>query len=78
MDTERDELSELQSDVSATADSVAADAARLATIEAAKAALPLDDPELAVLADEAERLTLNMARKAKVEAALIHEAQSRA
>ena len=44
MDTERDELSDLASDIKVTAQDVAADAARIAEIEATKATLPVTDP----------------------------------
>lgn len=75
MDTKRDELSALASDIRVTAEDVAADAARVAVIEKAKAALPVTDPRLPVLAKEAEVLTAKMARAARVETALVSEAQ---
>jgi hypothetical protein len=75
MDTERDGLTELESDIRATADSVAADAARLQAIEEAKAALPVGDPRLAELSLEAETLGAKVARKTRVESALVREAQ---
>jgi len=75
MDTERDGLTELESDIRATADSVAADAERLQAIEETKASLSVGDPRLAELSLEAETLTAKMARKARVESALVREAQ---
>ena len=54
-------------DLRATADDLAADATRLRDIERRKAAMSPDDPDLAALAAEAERLTEAMASKASVQ-----------
>ena len=76
MDTERDELSDLASDIKVTAQDVAADAARIAEIEATKATLPVSDPRLPELAKESEALATKVALTTKVESALVREAQA--
>ena len=77
MDSERDELSDLASDIRVTAQDVAADAARVAEIERTKAALPVTDPRLPELAKESEALAEKIALTTKVETALVREAQPR-
>jgi hypothetical protein len=61
-------------DVRATADDLAADADRLKAIEQRKATLDADDPTLVELSDEAERLTEDMAAKARIQSQLVDEA----
>ena len=61
-------------DLRATADDLAADADRLKQIEQKKAALEHGDPELVELSDEAERLTEDMAAKAKIQSQLAEDA----
>ena len=75
MDTERNQLSEIASDLKATAEDVAADATRVAEIETKKASLPVTDPRLPALAKESEELAARMAQTTKVETALVREAQ---
>jgi hypothetical protein len=75
MDTERNELSDLASDIKVTAADVAADAARVAEIEKTKAGLPANDPRLPELAKESEELAARMALTTKVETALVGKAQ---
>jgi hypothetical protein len=75
MDSERDELSDLASDIRVTAQDVAADAARIAEIEATKASLPVTDPRLPELAVESQALAAKVALTTKVETALVREAQ---
>ena len=60
-------------DLRATADDLAADADRLKAIEKQKSALERGDPDLVELADEAERLTEDMAAKAKIQSQLAEE-----
>ena len=74
MDTERDQLSEVASDLKATAEDVAADATRVAEIETKKASLAITDPQLPALAKESEELVAKMAQTTKVETALVREA----
>jgi hypothetical protein len=76
MGTERDELSDLASDIKVTAQDVAADAARIAEIETTKATLPVTDPRLPELAKESESLATKVALTTKVESALVREAQT--
>jgi uncharacterized protein YhaN len=75
VDPER-ELTELESDLKATSEDIAADAARVKAIEEEKARLSLGDPRLAPLAAESEALTERMNRKAKVESALVEESEA--
>jgi hypothetical protein len=75
MDTERNQLSEVASDLKVTADDVAADATRVAEIEKIKAKLPVTDPRLPELAKESEELAARMALTTKIETALVREAQ---
>ena len=63
-------------DLRATADDLAADAERLKAIERTKAGLAVGDPALTELSAEAERLTEDMAAKAKVQSELADEASS--
>ena len=75
MDSERDGLSDLASDIRATAENLVVDANRVAVIEQAKATLPVTDERLPALAEESEKLTARMAQAAKMETALVREAQ---
>lgn len=76
MGIERDRLTELHEDLRSTAEDLAADAARVRQIETEKAGLHPTDPKVAKLAEESEELTAQMADKAKIQSALIEEAQS--
>ena len=69
-------VSDLDDDVRATAESIAADAERLKQIERAKALLSADDPRVAELAREAELLLDEMASKATEQSLLVDEAGS--
>lgn len=60
-------MSERGDDVRVTAEQLAADADRLQAIEAAKVALPDDDPRVVALSEEALALTEAMAETAKVQ-----------
>jgi hypothetical protein len=75
MDTESDRLTDLHDDLKATADDLAADAERVQQIEGEKSDLPIDHPKTAKLAEETDALIEGMTEKAKVQNALIEEAQ---
>jgi len=78
MGREHEPLSDIQEDLKATAEDIAADAERVRAIEATKAELPADDPRAADLAQQSESLIEKMARKARIETALIDEAAGEA
>jgi hypothetical protein len=67
-------VSELEDDVRATAESIAADAERLKQVEQAKTELPISNPALRDLAAEAEQLVEVISEKAGVQSALVDEA----
>jgi hypothetical protein len=75
MDTERDQLNDLESDIKATGEDLVDDALEVVKIEKAKVALPADDPARTELAQEAEDVAARMARKTKVEKQLVDEAR---
>jgi hypothetical protein len=66
---------ELESDIQATADDVAADALDLGAIEAEKATLDPDDPRAMELASQAEQLAHDIALKTTAERELVTQAQ---
>ena len=70
-----DDLGEIESDLRATIDDLADDAARLREIEEEKGTLAVHDPRLADLSKEGEDLAAEMAHKTKVEKALVDEVQ---
>jgi hypothetical protein len=70
MDPEPDDMTKLRDDLRATAEDLAADADRVGAIEREKKTLPPGDPKAIELARESERMTAEMAEKAKVETAL--------
>jgi hypothetical protein len=70
MDRKSDDMSELRDDLRATAEDLAADADRVGAIEREKKDLPPGDPKTIELARESEKVTAEMAEKAKVETAL--------
>ncbi len=76
MGTESDRLAKIEEDLKATADDLAADAARIREIETRKTELPASAPETAALAEEGETLIEQMADKAKVQSALVEQAQA--
>ena len=75
MDTERDKLTDLESDIRTTGEDLVADALSVVEIEKAKVNLPPDDPRRPMLAKEAEAKAANMAEKTKLETELVEEAQ---
>ena len=64
-----------RSDLKATSDDLAADARRVAAIEELKSDLDPHDPRMPQLAAESESITADMATKAEMETALVHEAR---
>jgi hypothetical protein len=75
VDTQHDELNEIESDIKATGDSLVADAKEVADLEEQKTVLPAGDPRMVELAQKSQALTAKMAAKAEVEATLVDEAQ---
>jgi hypothetical protein len=63
-------LNELEHDLRATGEDIAADSARLAAIEDTKAALDAQDPRLVQLSAEGETLASRLVRKTAVESEL--------
>jgi hypothetical protein len=76
MGTESSRMTELQDDLRATAEDMAADAERVREIETEKSDLPVDHPRTARLSVESEALTAQMAEKAKAQMALVEKAQT--
>jgi len=72
MDSQR--RRDAEADLKATAEDLAHDARRVAAIEGLKAELDADDPRTAQLSQESERLTEEMAAKAKMEIHLQRQA----
>jgi hypothetical protein len=75
MDGEPETLTDLESDLRAMTEDIVADAERLAALEKEKGRLPLGDPRLQELGEEAERLSKRIATTTRVESALVAEAQ---
>ena len=67
-------MSDLDSDLRATAEDIAADAARLAAIEEEKARLGTDDPRLLELSQEGEEIARRLVPKTAAESELAGEA----
>ena len=67
---------ELESDLRSTAESIVLDADRLRSIEEEKATLPIDDPRLADLSREAERIARRLVPKTAAESQLVLEAEA--
>jgi hypothetical protein len=67
-------VSDLENDLRATAEDIAADAARLAAIEKEKAGLETDDPRLLELSAEGERIARRLVPKTAAESELAGEA----
>jgi hypothetical protein len=65
---------DLQSDIHATAEDIAADSEVLKNIETEKATIDPQDPRALELASEAEGLAHGIAAKATAERELVHEA----
>jgi hypothetical protein len=69
-------MSELEEDLHATADSIAADAERLAAIEEEKGILEADDPRMVELSAESERLAGEIVPKTNAETELAKQAKT--
>ncbi|MEA2633123.1 MAG: hypothetical protein QOE66_3342 [Chloroflexota bacterium] len=69
-------MDELEEDIRATAQSIEADADRLAAIEDEKKALGSGDPRLLELSREAEAISRRLVPKTIAERALVIEGQS--
>jgi hypothetical protein len=67
-------VSELENDLRATAEDIAADAARLAEIEDEKGRLEMDDPRLVELSAEGETIARRLVPKTAAESDLAAEA----
>ena len=67
-------MSELENDLRATAEDIAADATRLAAIEDEKAGLEPDDPRLVELSAEGEAIARRLVPKTAAESELAAEA----
>jgi len=76
MGTQRDRLTDLESDIRATGEDLVDDALEVVRIEKAKVALRPDDPARTALAEEAEVVAARMAHKTKVEKQLVDEART--
>ena len=68
------DVSELENDLRATGEDIAADAARLAAIEDEKARLETDDPRLVELSAEGEAIARRLVPKTAAESELAAEA----
>jgi len=71
------ELTELESDLRATAEGIEADAEHLQAIERQKAALRGDDPNVLELAKDAQAVAEEIEAKASIETALAKEESER-
>ena len=69
-------MDELEEDVRAAAQSIEADADRLAAIEDEKKTLALSDPRLLALSQEAELISKRLVPKTVAERGLVAERQS--
>jgi hypothetical protein len=67
-------VSELEGDIRATAEDLAEDAHRLQEIEQAKGHLDIDDPRMAELSAESEKIARRMVPKTTAERELVDEA----
>jgi hypothetical protein len=67
-------VSDMENDLRATAEDIAADAARLAEIEEEKAGLETDDPRLVALSAEGEEIARRLVPKTAAESELAGEA----
>ena len=74
MATEREHLSDVESDFQATSETVAADAERLRSLEAKKASLDPEDPRRTELSEEAVLLGEEIRKMTTLELALEAEA----
>ena len=69
-------MGELEDDLHATADAIAADAERLVAVEEEKRVLEPDDPRMIELSTESERLAGGLVPKTDAESQLAREAKS--
>jgi hypothetical protein len=69
-------MSELEDDLHATAESIAADAERISAIEEEKRVLEPDDPRMIELSTESERLAGGLVPKTGAESQLAKEAKA--
>lgn len=78
MGTERRDRArrEVESDLKATAERIAADAEKVKSIETVKARLPADHPAMPDLSQRTEELAATMAHLAKTESALAEQARN--
>jgi hypothetical protein len=67
---------DLEDDLRATTESIAADAERLAEIERQKGQLPVEDDRVMDLAKEAESIARKLVHKTVAEVELVEEAQA--
>ena len=74
MGTEREHVSDVESDFQATSETVAADAERLRSLEAKKASLDPADPRRTELSEEAVLLAEEIRKMTTIELALDAEA----
>jgi len=70
-------MTELEDDLRATSENVAADAQRLQAIEQEKSKLAVDDARLVELSAEAERLAKRLVPKTQAEREIVEEVQGR-
>ena len=68
-------MADVEDDLRATGETIAADAQRLADVEREKATLEVDDPRMADLSAEAERLAQRIAPLTAAETDLVAEAR---
>ena len=68
-------MPDLEDDLRATADEIAADAARLAEIEEEKLGLDANDPRMVALSAESQRIAASLIPKTAAELELAIEAQ---
>ena len=69
-------MSEAEDDLHATAESIAADAQRLAAIEKEKESLDVDDPRMIELSAESQRLAGGLVPKTSAELQLAKETKT--
>ena len=70
-------MTELEDDLRATSENVAADAERLQAIEQEKSKLAVDDARLVELSAEAEQLAKRLVPKTQAEREIVEEVQGR-
>lgn len=68
-------MSEMESDLRATAEDIAVDAARLTRIEIEKTRLPAHDPRVAELSAESERIARGIVPKTVAEREIVDHLQ---